>query len=486
MRTLRHPALLALLAVLATAPGCATETDGRVGVAAQAVFTPPSLPGCLLWYDPTDLSTLFKDTAGTMPVTAGGDPIARANDKCTGNNGFQTGPSYHPSWAAGALNGQPGMAFDGASSVLVSQSAVPWGAFTMSMVLRSAPNQVTDATLFVDFNVALQIKVPAAPASMTTSVIDYFAQVGANRSEKLSTPAWMIDTPMVLTWRYGGAHATNQLYLNGTLVGAPAGPPAANPGTAFAATRAIFGGYGSGYLDWKGVLGDVVVYGSSLSDANRQQVEGWLMGKYGIATRSFGTPLNIVCDGNSIAAGTHIPGQEYPSQLGRLVAPYGWTVHNTGVGGQTTPWLDGSRAARVDPYLVPTGRKNVIVLNEILNDATTAPLPSTATILSRLGSYYTNAKAAGWNEVRLCTAQAAYAAGYSPAVMDAVNNALRAAGPGTYFDKLIDWGADDRIGVFPLPAGAVPLSATYWDDQQHPNGYGASIQAGMVAAGFIN
>jgi len=83
-------------------------------------------------------------------------------------------------------------------------------------------------------------------------------------------------------------------------------------------------------------------------------------------------------------------------------------------------------------------------------------------------------------------AQAVFTPPYSPAVMDAVNNALRAAAPGTYFDKLVDWGADDRIGVFPLPAGSVPLSATYWDDQQHPNGYGASIQAGMVAAGFIH
>jgi hypothetical protein len=33
------------------------------------------------WYDPSDISTLFKDTAGTDPVTAVGDVVARINDK---------------------------------------------------------------------------------------------------------------------------------------------------------------------------------------------------------------------------------------------------------------------------------------------------------------------------------------------------------------------------------------------------------------------
>jgi len=33
------------------------------------------------WYDPSDLSTLFQDAAGTTPVTAGGDPVGLAVDK---------------------------------------------------------------------------------------------------------------------------------------------------------------------------------------------------------------------------------------------------------------------------------------------------------------------------------------------------------------------------------------------------------------------
>jgi len=35
----------------------------------------------LLWYDPSDLTTMFKDTAGTQPVTADGDSVALMLDK---------------------------------------------------------------------------------------------------------------------------------------------------------------------------------------------------------------------------------------------------------------------------------------------------------------------------------------------------------------------------------------------------------------------
>lgn len=39
------------------------------------------------WYDPSDLSTLFQDAAGTTPVTAVGQPVGRMNDK-SGNGEY--------------------------------------------------------------------------------------------------------------------------------------------------------------------------------------------------------------------------------------------------------------------------------------------------------------------------------------------------------------------------------------------------------------
>ncbi|WP_105245425.1 hypothetical protein [Psychrobacter sp. Marseille-P5312] len=42
-----------------------------------------------VWYDPSDKSTLFQDVAGTVPVTADGDPVALMLDK-SGNNNHAT------------------------------------------------------------------------------------------------------------------------------------------------------------------------------------------------------------------------------------------------------------------------------------------------------------------------------------------------------------------------------------------------------------
>lgn len=38
------------------------------------------------WYDPSDISTLFQDTAATTPVTANNDPVGRINDKSGNGN----------------------------------------------------------------------------------------------------------------------------------------------------------------------------------------------------------------------------------------------------------------------------------------------------------------------------------------------------------------------------------------------------------------
>jgi len=59
----------------------------RIGAASTPAFSPSALfalaePG--VWYDPSDLSTLFTDTAGTTPVTTPGNTVALMLDKSKG------------------------------------------------------------------------------------------------------------------------------------------------------------------------------------------------------------------------------------------------------------------------------------------------------------------------------------------------------------------------------------------------------------------
>ena len=52
------------------------QGGGGLSLEAQLAALSPAA-----WYDPSDLSTLWQDTAGTTPVTADGDPVARMDDK---------------------------------------------------------------------------------------------------------------------------------------------------------------------------------------------------------------------------------------------------------------------------------------------------------------------------------------------------------------------------------------------------------------------
>lgn len=51
------------------------------------------------WYDPSDLSTLFQDAAGTIPVTTDGDPVGYMGDKSgNGNHATQSVSAARPTY----------------------------------------------------------------------------------------------------------------------------------------------------------------------------------------------------------------------------------------------------------------------------------------------------------------------------------------------------------------------------------------------------
>lgn len=51
----------------------------------EVKFSPPDLENLAAWYDPSDLSTLFQDAAGTIAASSDGDPVRLMLDK-SGNN----------------------------------------------------------------------------------------------------------------------------------------------------------------------------------------------------------------------------------------------------------------------------------------------------------------------------------------------------------------------------------------------------------------
>ena len=72
-----------------------------------------------VWYDPSDLSTLFQDVAGTIPVTGAGQPVGLMRDKSgRGNHATQEIATSRP--ILKTANGLWWLAFDGVDDGLVT------------------------------------------------------------------------------------------------------------------------------------------------------------------------------------------------------------------------------------------------------------------------------------------------------------------------------------------------------------------------------
>lgn len=75
------------------------------------------------WYDPSDLSTLFQDAAGTIPVAVDGDPVGLMLDKSgNGNHASQSAAASRPIYRTnGTLHW---LQFDGVDDFLVTAGVV--------------------------------------------------------------------------------------------------------------------------------------------------------------------------------------------------------------------------------------------------------------------------------------------------------------------------------------------------------------------------
>ena len=84
----------------------------------SAAWTPADLASLTAWYDPSDLSTMFQDAAGTTPVTAAGQPVGLILDKSgNGHHASQTTSTARPLFQIDG-SGKHYLAFDGVDDYL--------------------------------------------------------------------------------------------------------------------------------------------------------------------------------------------------------------------------------------------------------------------------------------------------------------------------------------------------------------------------------
>lgn len=97
-----------------------------------------------IWYDLSDLTTLFQDSAGTTPVTADGDPVGLMLDK-SGNGNHATQPSTASKPETSAL----GLSGDGDDDFMLSSEIGYTGPILLSFVGKSSALGQPDYSAFV-------------------------------------------------------------------------------------------------------------------------------------------------------------------------------------------------------------------------------------------------------------------------------------------------------------------------------------------------
>ncbi|NBT76640.1 MAG: hypothetical protein EBT15_11890 [Betaproteobacteria bacterium] len=251
-----------------------------------------------LWLDASDASTLYDSTSGGALVAADG-AVARWEDK-SGNarHAKQATSDSRPQRKVGVFNGLDILRFDGSDDFL-------------------------DSTDFLDLTSGQQITIVAAVKSAVTGVIQTIVSKYGKSSFSISSTAdgWMwrlLDSNKVdfsggtdegggvsrrlsdntvsasgltvLTVKAAaGSLSGATLYRNSSTIASSATASNAETleDTSYAVTvgalRYTFNHTSGKYLQFfNGDIAEIIVYNSALSDADRNNVESYLMSKWGI------------------------------------------------------------------------------------------------------------------------------------------------------------------------------------------------------------
>ena len=235
-----------------------------------AQFSPLSITGTALWLDAADSSTLFQDSAGTVPVT-NGSQIQLWRDK-SGTNNNATNSQTVMLYNSNRFNNLPTIFFPGTQTT----------GFSLSGALL--PNGSSDASYFFVIN----------KNNSATQV--YFTHGGATQLKQFYADAPLRIDRAGVSLISDGTSITNlntivsstETSLSGGVNGWRNGTPfTTNGATNVWSVNTTAAWLGSGAINgtsfiYSGVISEVLVFNRALTTFQRQQVEGYLAWKWGL------------------------------------------------------------------------------------------------------------------------------------------------------------------------------------------------------------
>jgi hypothetical protein len=228
-------------------------------------FSPASLftggiPG--VWYDPSDYSTLFQDSAGTTPVTAVEQPVGLMLDK---SQGLMLGPEK--SVNGDFSNGTTGWTTAGGATLALDSTVIAGGAKITSAGVGSAASLVVSG-LVVGKTYAASIRL-YLPSSNTVNSCATFSLLGLHDSGRRNIPEDSIQTV--------------PYYFTATATSAQLAVTMVNPGVAWSASGDVV------YIDdlsVKELAGNHAFQATSASRPVLSARKNWLLATETLSTQN--------------------------------------------------------------------------------------------------------------------------------------------------------------------------------------------------------
>ena len=171
-------------------------------------------------YDPNDLSTMFQDAAGTVPVTGAGQPVGLIRDKSGRNNhAYQTTSASRPILRQNAITGAYYLGFDGSDDFLVTNN-IDFTSTNKVSLFTAVQNLSNNSQQFrIVFELSQSGAIYDGTFTLTSphTYLDenQYSSKGSIRSSNML--ASIQDTKRVISARSSISSDTNNLRVNGVL-----------------------------------------------------------------------------------------------------------------------------------------------------------------------------------------------------------------------------------------------------------------------------
>jgi len=260
--------------------GIALSVTARLlgGGFSPAVLFALNEPG--VWLDPSDLTTLFQDTAGTIPVTAAGQSVARVSDKSgRGNHATQATPGFRPTYQVDGT-GRGHLLFDGVDDFLQTPS-IDFST-TNKMTVFAGVRKLSDAAVGVIAELTVDSNSNPAFALFAPSgagVAAYnFRSRGTLSAGATSATSFAAPITNVLTGIGDISGDSSIIRVNGAL----SGNSASDQGAGNYSNAVIYIGRRAGTsLPFSGRLYSLIVRGAATTAADITATETWVNSRTG-------------------------------------------------------------------------------------------------------------------------------------------------------------------------------------------------------------